>query len=151
MLQQYCKKHMLERRCHLNQLHAAYFLKNLGELLAVTAPWQVPDVKLRLFLVIDRGAIAFLGPIRFIVDRGIQGFDLFHGKLGAGRNHCKIVVADFGLSRLAPAPDFEGAAPGHVSTVVKGTPVLHSSTPPFLCSFADDESVCCDWVSHNLP
>lgn len=31
-------------------------------------------------------------------------------------------VADFGLSRLAPAPDFEGAAPGHVSTVVKGTP-----------------------------
>ncbi|KAH9311369.1 hypothetical protein KI387_026404, partial [Taxus chinensis] len=31
-------------------------------------------------------------------------------------------VADFGLSRLAPAPDLEGSAPGHVSTVVKGTP-----------------------------
>ncbi|KAI5679821.1 hypothetical protein M9H77_01048 [Catharanthus roseus] len=31
-------------------------------------------------------------------------------------------VADFGLSRLAPVPDIEGVAPGHVSTVVKGTP-----------------------------
>lgn len=32
-------------------------------------------------------------------------------------------VADFGLSRLAPEPESEGIAPGHVSTVVKGTPV----------------------------
>jgi len=32
-------------------------------------------------------------------------------------------VADFGLSRLAPVPDTEGNIPGHVSTVVKGTPV----------------------------
>ena len=32
-------------------------------------------------------------------------------------------VADFGLSRLAPLPETEGSAPGHVSTVVKGTPV----------------------------
>ncbi|XP_039013523.1 probable LRR receptor-like serine/threonine-protein kinase At1g06840 isoform X2 [Hibiscus syriacus] len=31
-------------------------------------------------------------------------------------------VADFGLSRLAPVPDVEGAVPAHVSTVVKGTP-----------------------------
>ncbi|KAG0447665.1 hypothetical protein HPP92_028223, partial [Vanilla planifolia] len=31
-------------------------------------------------------------------------------------------VADFGLSRLAPVPDDEGNVPGHVSTVVKGTP-----------------------------
>uniref|UniRef100_A0A1D1XDA3 non-specific serine/threonine protein kinase n=1 Tax=Anthurium amnicola TaxID=1678845 RepID=A0A1D1XDA3_9ARAE len=31
-------------------------------------------------------------------------------------------VADFGLSRLAPVPDTEGSVPGHVSTVVKGTP-----------------------------
>ncbi|XP_061367911.1 probable LRR receptor-like serine/threonine-protein kinase At1g06840 [Gastrolobium bilobum] len=31
-------------------------------------------------------------------------------------------VADFGLSRLAPVPDIEGIVPGHVSTVVKGTP-----------------------------
>nr|XP_029143753.1 probable LRR receptor-like serine/threonine-protein kinase At1g06840 isoform X2 [Arachis hypogaea] len=31
-------------------------------------------------------------------------------------------VADFGLSRLAPVPDVEGVVPGHVSTVVKGTP-----------------------------
>ncbi|KAH7672439.1 Non-specific serine/threonine protein kinase protein [Dioscorea alata] len=31
-------------------------------------------------------------------------------------------VADFGLSRLAPVPDFEGATPDYVSTVVKGTP-----------------------------
>ncbi|XP_027332565.1 probable LRR receptor-like serine/threonine-protein kinase At1g06840 isoform X2 [Abrus precatorius] len=31
-------------------------------------------------------------------------------------------VADFGLSRLAPVPDIEGNVPGHVSTVVKGTP-----------------------------
>ncbi|GKV09586.1 hypothetical protein SLEP1_g21064 [Rubroshorea leprosula] len=31
-------------------------------------------------------------------------------------------VADFGLSRLAPMPDTEGAAPAYVSTVVKGTP-----------------------------
>lgn len=32
-------------------------------------------------------------------------------------------VADFGLSRLAPAPDSEESARGHISTVVKGTPV----------------------------
>ena len=32
-------------------------------------------------------------------------------------------VADFGLSRLAPVSDIEGTVPGHVSTVVKGTPV----------------------------
>ncbi|KAG7027522.1 putative LRR receptor-like serine/threonine-protein kinase [Cucurbita argyrosperma subsp. argyrosperma] len=32
-------------------------------------------------------------------------------------------VADFGLSRLAPDLDYEGDASGHVSTVVKGTPV----------------------------
>lgn len=31
-------------------------------------------------------------------------------------------VADFGLSKLAPVPDFEGVLPAHVSTVVKGTP-----------------------------
>eukprot|EP00257_Ricinus_communis_P023389 XP_015583361.1 probable LRR receptor-like serine/threonine-protein kinase At1g06840 [Ricinus communis] len=31
-------------------------------------------------------------------------------------------VADFGLSRLAPVPDVEGAVPAQVSTVVKGTP-----------------------------
>ncbi|GLT80687.1 hypothetical protein SLA2020_521120 [Shorea laevis] len=34
----------------------------------------------------------------------------------------KLTVADFGLSRLASVPDIEGAAPAHVSTVVKGTP-----------------------------
>ena len=34
-------------------------------------------------------------------------------------------VADFGLSRLAPIPDIEGAVPAHVYTVVKGTPVRH--------------------------
>lgn len=32
-------------------------------------------------------------------------------------------VADFGLSRLAPVADLEGNVPGHISTVVKGTPV----------------------------
>ncbi|KAL5711542.1 hypothetical protein ACHQM5_021984 [Ranunculus cassubicifolius] len=31
-------------------------------------------------------------------------------------------VADFGLSKLAPVPDMEGTTPGHISTVVKGTP-----------------------------
>lgn len=31
-------------------------------------------------------------------------------------------VADFGLSKLAPVAELEGAAGGHVSTVVKGTP-----------------------------
>lgn len=31
-------------------------------------------------------------------------------------------VADFGLSKLAPTPEMEGSALGHVSTVVKGTP-----------------------------
>ncbi|GKV44003.1 hypothetical protein SLEP1_g51232 [Rubroshorea leprosula] len=31
-------------------------------------------------------------------------------------------VADFGLSRLAPMPGIEGAAPAYVSTIVKGTP-----------------------------
>lgn len=32
-------------------------------------------------------------------------------------------VADFGLSRLAPALNDEGTVPDHVSTIVKGTPV----------------------------
>ncbi|KAE8685652.1 putative LRR receptor-like serine/threonine-protein kinase [Hibiscus syriacus] len=32
-------------------------------------------------------------------------------------------VADFGLSRLAPAVEDEGTVPDHVSTVVRGTPV----------------------------
>ncbi|XP_026425685.1 probable LRR receptor-like serine/threonine-protein kinase At1g06840 isoform X1 [Papaver somniferum] len=31
-------------------------------------------------------------------------------------------VADFGLSRLAPVADDEGDLPGHISTVVRGTP-----------------------------
>ncbi|XP_058750415.1 probable LRR receptor-like serine/threonine-protein kinase At1g06840 [Vicia villosa] len=31
-------------------------------------------------------------------------------------------IADFGLSRLAPVSDVHGVVPGHVSTVVKGTP-----------------------------
>ncbi|XP_057789771.1 probable LRR receptor-like serine/threonine-protein kinase At1g06840 isoform X2 [Salvia miltiorrhiza] len=31
-------------------------------------------------------------------------------------------VADFGLSKLAPVPEFEGNVPSHISTVVKGTP-----------------------------
>lgn len=35
-------------------------------------------------------------------------------------------VADFGLSRLAPNPELEGNMPDHVSTVVKGTPVIIS-------------------------
>lgn len=33
-------------------------------------------------------------------------------------------VADFGLSRLAPVLDDEGAGPHYVSTIVRGTPVL---------------------------
>lgn len=35
-------------------------------------------------------------------------------------------VADFGLSRLAPDLNYEGDVPGHISTVVKGTPVSFS-------------------------
>lgn len=44
-------------------------------------------------------------------------------------------VADFGLSRLAPVPDVEGALPGHVSTVVKGTPVRGNTILVRLISF----------------
>ena len=36
-------------------------------------------------------------------------------------------VADFGLSKLAPISDIEGDAGGHISTVVKGTPVIFYS------------------------
>ncbi|KAI3845425.1 hypothetical protein MKW92_004877, partial [Papaver armeniacum] len=32
------------------------------------------------------------------------------------------IALDFGLSRLAPVPDCDGVVPGHVSTIVKGTP-----------------------------
>lgn len=39
-------------------------------------------------------------------------------------------VADFGLSKLAPVPELEGALPSHVSTVVKGTPVSTSLSIP---------------------
>ncbi|KAJ0449750.1 putative protein kinase RLK-Pelle-LRR-VIII-1 family [Helianthus annuus] len=34
-------------------------------------------------------------------------------------------VADFGLSRLAPNLDDNGAGPNYVSTLVRGTPVSH--------------------------
>ena len=37
-------------------------------------------------------------------------------------------VADFGLSKLAPIPDLNGATAAHVSTIVKGTPVSGSKT-----------------------
>lgn len=51
-------------------------------------------------------------------------------------------VADFGLSRLAPVPDIEGALPDHVSTVVKGTPV-------FIC-FLFHSGCILSRVCHNL-
>lgn len=53
-------------------------------------------------------------------------------------------VADFGLSKLAPVPNIEGDVPGHISTVVKGTPVSLSHAPcsmkitepdPFRCKY----------------
>ena len=40
-------------------------------------------------------------------------------------------VADFGLSKLAPIPDLDGATPQHVSTIVKGTPVSITSSRSF--------------------
>ncbi|MED6196106.1 hypothetical protein PIB30_044166 [Stylosanthes scabra] len=47
-------------------------------------------------------------------------------------------VADFGLSRLAPVPDVEGVVPGHVSTVVKGTPVTVDYQSGGLASVIDE-------------
>uniref|UniRef100_A0A2N9IIQ2 Protein kinase domain-containing protein n=1 Tax=Fagus sylvatica TaxID=28930 RepID=A0A2N9IIQ2_FAGSY len=47
-------------------------------------------------------------------------------------------VADFGLSRLAPVPDLEGTTPGHVSTVVKGTPVSIAQQTGRIYELVDD-------------
>ncbi|KAF9604683.1 hypothetical protein IFM89_009119 [Coptis chinensis] len=55
---------------------------------------------------------------------------IFHRDIKAKEHTCwtpfNAKVADFGLSRLAPVPDVEGTIPGHVSTVVKGTPISMS-------------------------
>ncbi|KAI3925176.1 hypothetical protein MKW98_009826 [Papaver atlanticum] len=48
-------------------------------------------------------------------------------------------VADFGLSRLAPVPDLEGTTPGHVSTVVKGTPVNEAYNSGTIFSVIDEK------------
>ncbi|GJN36902.1 hypothetical protein PR202_gb25840 [Eleusine coracana subsp. coracana] len=46
-------------------------------------------------------------------------------------------VADFGLSRLAPVSETDGSALGHVSTVVKGTPVLMANQSGMIFSVVD--------------
>ncbi|RWW06896.1 hypothetical protein BHE74_00010984 [Ensete ventricosum] len=75
--------------------------------------------------------MAFLGPHG--AARGISYLHteadppIFHRDIKASNilldSRFTAKVADFGLSRLAPIPESEDTAPGHVSTVVKGTPV----------------------------
>jgi serine/threonine protein kinase len=100
------------KKCFMNTCHLAYLFAARAKV-----PLDFP-MRLRIALGSSRG-ILYLHTEADppIYHRDIKASNILLDSKFVAK------VADFGLSRLAPLPETEGSAPGHVSTVVKGTPV----------------------------
>ena len=126
-------------RDHLSGTHLLRFLQTRTWSLFYTCFWILSSVSLKWYLLDVTAKIkeppSFAQRVRIALgsSKGILYLHteanppIFHRDIKSSNilldSKYVAKVADFGLSRLAPVPEMEGIVPGHVSTVVKGTPV----------------------------